>query len=48
MWRIHGLVVDHSTVQRWVAYAPQLEEVFRNHHKRQTGGSWRMDETYIK
>lgn len=44
-----GLRVDLSTVQRWVVkYATQLEQVFRKKHKRPTGGSWRMDETYIK
>jgi putative transposase len=44
-----GLQVDHSTVHRWVIrYAPQLEENFRQHHKKATGISWRMDETYIK
>ena len=44
-----GLKVDHSTINRWVIeYAPLLEEAFRKRHKRMTGGSWRMDETYIK
>jgi putative transposase len=44
-----GLKVDHSTVNRWVIdYSPQLEESFRQHHKRPVGMSWRMDETYIK
>ena len=44
-----ALKVDHSTVQRWVVrYSPQLEESFRQRHKRPVGGSWRMDETYIK
>ena|ERR1700677_1192463 len=44
-----GLKVDHSTVNRWVvAYAPDLEHSFRSKHKRPTGVSWRMDETYIK
>lgn len=44
-----GLTVDHSTINRWVIkYSPQLEEAFRVRHKRQTGVSWRMDETYIK
>jgi len=44
-----GLKVDHSTVNRWVIeYSPKLESSFRKHHKRQVGGSWRMDETYIK
>jgi putative transposase len=44
-----GLKVDHSTIHRWVVeYSPQLEETFRKRHKRSTGGSLRMDETYIK
>ncbi|WP_131764464.1 IS6 family transposase [Legionella drozanskii] len=44
-----GLKVDHSTIHRWVIeYSPKLEESFRRRYKRQTGGSWRMDETYIK
>jgi putative transposase len=43
-----GLKVDHSTVNRWVIYySPQLEESFRQRHKRPVGVSWRMDETYI-
>lgn len=43
------LKVDHSTIHRWVIeYSPKLEESFRRRYKRQTGGSWRMDETYIK
>tara|TARA_Y100000588_G_scaffold390191_1_gene494928 strand:- start:432 stop:1079 length:648 start_codon:yes stop_codon:yes gene_type:complete len=41
-----GLKVDHSTIHRWVVeYSPQLEASFS---RRQIGGSWRMDETYIK
>ena len=44
-----GLSLDHATAQRWVVkYAPQLEKEFSKKHKRQSGGSWRMDETYIK
>jgi putative transposase len=44
-----GSKTDHSAVQRWVVkYAPLLEESFRKKHKRKTGDSWRMDETYIK
>ena len=44
-----GLKVGHSTIHRWVVeYSPQLEEVFRRRYKRSTGGSLRMDETYIK
>jgi putative transposase len=44
-----GMEVDHSTIQRWVVYyAPKLEEKFRKNYKKKVGGSWRMDETYIK
>jgi putative transposase len=43
-----GVVVDHSTLNRWVIkYAPAFEKVFR---RRQclVGRSWRLDETYVK
>ncbi len=41
--------VDHSTINRWVIhYFRLLEDEFRKKFKRQTGFSWRMDETYIK
>ena len=44
-----GVLVDHSTINRWVIrYAPQLELEFRKKHKKKTGTSWRMDETYIR
>jgi putative transposase len=44
-----GTKVDHSTLHRWVIeYAPLLENEFRKNHKKKTGNSWRMDETYIK
>ena len=44
-----GIHVDHSTINRWVIhYSPLLENEFRKKFKRQTGISWRMDETYIK
>jgi len=40
--------VDHSTVSRWaIRFLPLLEKIFRK-HKHPVGGSWRMDETYIK
>ena len=43
-----GIVVDHSTINRWVVkYAPLLVEQTKN-HKRKVGISWRLDETYIK
>jgi len=49
MMEERGVVVDHSTIYRWVQkFAPQLEAAFRKGKKRPVGKSWRMDETYIK
>ena len=43
-----GVEVDHSTLNRWVVkYAPLLERQFRA-RKLPVGGSWRLDETYVK
>ena len=43
-----GIVVDHSTLNRWVIrLVPLLDKAFRR-HKRTGGRRWRMDETYIK
>ena len=43
-----GVVVDHSTLHRWVIrLVPLLDKAFRR-HKRRVGRRWRMDETYIK
>ena len=43
-----GLLVDHTTVYRWVqAYAPEIEKRCRA-YLRQSNDSWRVDETYIK
>lgn len=43
-----GVFVDHSTVSRWaIRMLPVLEKIFRK-YKRPVGGSWRMDETYVK
>ena len=43
-----GVVVDHSTLNRWVIkYAPEFEKAFRR-HQRPVGRSWRLDETYVK
>ncbi|MGP2518176.1 IS6 family transposase [Yersinia sp. 2545 StPb PI] len=43
-----GILVDHSTLHRWVIrLVPLLDKVFRR-HKRTVGRRWRMDETYIK
>jgi putative transposase len=43
-----GLVIDHSTLNRWVVhYAPKLEKAFQK-KKRRPGDRWRMEETYLK
>ena len=43
-----GIIVDHSTLHRWVIrLVPLLDKTFRR-HKRTVGRRWRMDETYIK
>ncbi|WP_049596219.1 IS6 family transposase [Yersinia aldovae] len=43
-----GIVVDHSTLHRWVIrLVPLLDKAFRR-HKRTVGRRWRMDETCIK
>lgn len=42
------IIVDHSTLHRWVIrLVPLLDKAFRR-HKRTVGRRWRMDETYIK
>ena len=48
MMQERGVFVGHSTVHRWaIKMLPVLAVVFRK-RKRPVGGSWRMDETYIK
>ena len=48
MMHERGVCVDHSSINRWaIRFLPLLEKVFRK-YKRPVGGSWRMDETYIK
>ena len=43
-----GVFVDHSSINCWaIRFLLLLEKVLRQ-HKRPVGGSWRMDETYIK
>ena len=43
-----GVVVDHSSINRWaIRFLPVLEKAFRK-HKHAVGTSWRMDETYIR
>ena len=44
----HGLSLAHTTILRWVqGFAPELERRW-NRFARQSGDSWRVDETYIK
>jgi transposase-like protein len=48
MMQERGVAVDHSLINRWaIRFLPLLEKSFRQ-YKRLVGGSWRMDETYIK
>ncbi len=43
-----GISVNHTTILRWVQrYLPEFEKRWRR-YARSVGGSWRMDETYIK
>jgi transposase, IS6 family len=48
MLQDRGVEVDHTTIFRWIqAYAPEIEKRIRP-HLRQSNGSWRVDETYVK
>jgi hypothetical protein len=48
MMEERGVEVDHSSLNRWaLKYAPLLDRAFRA-RKRRVGGSWRMDETYVR
>ena len=48
MMEERGVKVDHSSLNRWVIkYVPLLDQAFRA-RKRCVGGSWRMDETYVR
>jgi transposase-like protein len=43
-----GIGLAHTTILRWVQhYAPEFEKRWKR-HARSVGGSWRMDETYVK
>lgn len=43
-----GVVVDHSSINRWsIRFLSTLEKVFRQ-YKRPVDTSWCMHETYIK
>jgi putative transposase len=48
MMEERSVEVDHSSLNRWVLkYALLLDHAFRA-RKRRVGGSWRMDETYVR
>jgi putative transposase len=48
MMEARGVSVDHSSINRWaIRFLPLIEKMARK-HKRPVGGSWCMDETYIK
>jgi transposase-like protein len=43
-----GIDVAHTTILRWVQhYSPEFEKRWKR-YARSVGGSWRMDETYVK
>jgi hypothetical protein len=43
-----GITLTHTTILRWVQhYLPEFEKRWTR-YTRPVGGSWRMDETYIK
>jgi transposase-like protein len=44
----HGVPMAHTTILRWVQhYTPEFEKRWKR-YARPVGGSWRMDETYVK
>jgi putative transposase len=48
MMEERGVEVDHSRLNRWVLkYVPLLDQTFRG-RKGRVGGSWQMDETYVR
>jgi len=43
-----GIELAHTTILRWVQhYTPEFEKRWQRYARR-VGGSWRMDETYVK
>jgi transposase-like protein len=43
-----GIGLGHTTILRWVQhYAPEFEKRWKR-YARAVGGSWRVDETYVK
>ena len=48
MMAARGIALTHTTILRWVQhYLPEFEKRW-SRYARPVGGSWRMDETYIK
>ncbi len=48
MMEERGVSVDYSSINRWaIRFLPLIEKMARK-HKRPVGGSWHMDQTYIK
>ena len=48
MMEERGLSVAHTTIMRWIhEHAPKIDKRTRP-SLRQTGDSWRVDETYVK
>jgi transposase-like protein len=48
MMKDRGITLTHTTILRWVQhYLPEFEKRW-SRYDRPVGGSWRMDETYIK
>ena len=43
-----GLSISHTTILRWVVRYAETCEKRWNRFERQVGGSWRVDETFIK
>ena len=48
MMNERGIEMAHTTILRWVQhYTPEFEKRWKR-YARPVGGSWRMDETYVK
>lgn len=43
-----GIIIDHSTIHRWVVHFSPVRLNRFNRRKRVVGSNWHMDETYIK
>ena len=49
MLKERGVKVEHTTLYRWVQrYAPELHKRLRWKTRPYFGGSWQVDETYIR